>query len=396
MRWLVVITVLGLTGIASAQNPSTELTREFQAGVDAFRLGNYNEARAHLEKAKQLDPRLAGPHRFLAAVAQAQQRWDDCIAAARAALKLNPVSQELADTRKLHDDCRASAGRAAYRGGELGEGAALSVTTNIPSATVKIRGLTYGGTPISPRPITPGRLAIDIEKHGYLTARIDIDALPGIVTDVIVDLEPGAEPTTTPIKPKTGWLVVPPGAPTRQIEVDGVLVVLQGDRVELAPGIHVVEVREPTKDPWRRRIAITADYETPVTPAFVDTGPRESQRRRGVMLVGGGAALAVLGIVTFYASRNAAEDARDILRIEIARPPGDTTAPLRTRADFEDARSRANTWRTISNLSYAAALITGGIGGYFLYRGRTPSDDAPEFAIAPISGGAMVTGQATW
>jgi tetratricopeptide (TPR) repeat protein len=167
------------------------LLREFQAGVDAYRLGKYDDARAHLEKAQAIDPKLPGPHRYLAAVAQAQQRWADCIAEARRALQLNPRSQELAETRKLHDGCRDSDGRPAYRG-ELGESAAIAVTANVAGATVRIGGLRYGGTPVAPRLIKPGVLEVEIEKSGYKPAHVTIEALPAIVTDIAVDLAPVA------------------------------------------------------------------------------------------------------------------------------------------------------------------------------------------------------------
>ncbi|HEX4450210.1 MAG TPA: PEGA domain-containing protein [Kofleriaceae bacterium] len=177
-----------LFGVAAAQPPPAKFTSEYQAGVDAFRLGKYDDARAHLEKARTLAPKLPGPYRFLAAVAQAQSRWDDCIDAARHALELNPASSEVGETRKLHDACRTSAGRMPYRGAALGEAAAIAVTANVDGATVRISGLTYGGTPLDPRPITAGAHEIAIVKLGYKPITLSIDALPGIVTDVAVDL----------------------------------------------------------------------------------------------------------------------------------------------------------------------------------------------------------------
>jgi tetratricopeptide (TPR) repeat protein len=174
------------------------LAREFQAGVDAYRLGKYDEARAHLEKAQAIDPKLPGPHRFLAAVAQGQHRWADCIAEARRALQLNPRSQEIAETRKLHDACRESDGRPAY-GGPIGDSAAIAVTANVSGATVRIGGLRYGGTPVAPRLIKPGALQVEIEKSGWKPARVAIEALPAIVTDIAVELEriaPAAPPAS--------------------------------------------------------------------------------------------------------------------------------------------------------------------------------------------------------
>lgn len=195
--------IFGATLAAGAPAVSAKLTKEFQAGVDAYRLGKYDEARAHLDKAQAIDPKLPGPHRFLAAVAQAQHRWADCIAETRRALQLNPRSKELTETRKLHDDCRAGDGRPAYTA-ELGEGAAIAiVTTNVTGATVRIGGLRYGGTPVEPRLIKPGTLAIDIDKQGYKPAHRTIDALPGVVTDVAVELEAAgpAAPAEKPTPP---------------------------------------------------------------------------------------------------------------------------------------------------------------------------------------------------
>ena len=185
---VLLVFAIGAAGSAAAGPVPANLTREFQAGVDAYRLGKYDDARAHLEKAQAIDPRLPGPHRFLAAVAQAQHRWADCIAETRRALQLNPHSQEIAETRKLHDSCRDSDGRAPYQG-ELGDSAAIAVTANAAGATVRIGGLRYGGTPVAPRMIKPGVLRVDIEKTGWKPAHITIEALPAVVTDIIVELE---------------------------------------------------------------------------------------------------------------------------------------------------------------------------------------------------------------
>jgi len=196
-----VVVAAGLVARASAQAPvPAALTREFQAGVDAYRLGKYDEARAHLDKAQAMDPKLPGPHRFLAAVAQAQHRWADCIAETKRALQLNPQSKELPETRKLHADCRAGDGRPAYSS-ELGEGAAIAVTANVSGATVRIGSLRYGGTPVEPRLIKPGVLEMDIDKQGYKPAHLTVEALPGIVTDVAVELALADAKPTPPVPP---------------------------------------------------------------------------------------------------------------------------------------------------------------------------------------------------
>ena len=394
MRWLVVLVVAAIAVPIAAAQPSGELTKEFQAGVDAFRLGKFDEARAHLEKARAADPKLPGPHRFLAAVAKAQGRWQDCIDGARKALEVNPLSAEAPETRKLHDDCRASAGHAPYRG-ELGDSAAIAVTTSVPGATVKIGGLTYGGTPLSPRPLTAGALEIEITKPGWKPTHLSVIALPGIVTDVAIDLEadPDAQNTDVDVgvgkaeKPTVGWLELPAAA-----IVDGAH--HDTGRVELAPGTHTIELAQPNSDAWRRRVRVVAGQKIRIVPSFVATAPREHTERIGLAILGGGGALLVGGFITALVAQHAAADAREIERVEKARDPGNPgydLEPLRTRADFDATRSRASTFGVVSDITLGAAVVTLGVGAYFLFKGeRERTDVAPPFYVAPTPNGAMV------
>lgn len=394
MRCGIALLVLVVAGPAAAQSP--DLMREFQAGVDAYRLGKYTDARTHLERAQKLDPKLPGPHRFLAAVARAEKKWDECIAEARVAITLNPRSQEIGETRKLHELCRELAGRQAYRG-ELGDSAAIAVTSNVPGANVKINKLSFGVTPITPRTITAGALVVDVEKQGWKPAHAELDAVVGIVNDVDVELEPDATVETTAPAPKvaaptTGWILAPRDA---FVFVDGKPA---SGRVELSPGTHEVELRQPEKDPWRRRIRIVAGVETPLHPEFVDSSDRESAERTGVWIVGSAGAIAAFGFAAMLVSTSADADAREIERVETARPqPIDPTVePLHTRADWQAARDRADRWSLISNIAYGAALATGAVGAYFLWRGDKPHDATPPFAVIPLRGGAMVAHEVAW
>ena len=266
-----------------------DLTNEFQAGVDAFRLGKYDEARLHLEKARAIDPKLPGPHRFLAAVAHAQSKWQECIDGAAKALELNPLSGEAVDTRKLHETCRVSAGRTPYRQ-DLGDSAAVAVTTNVTGATVKINGLTYGSTPLAPRPITAGPLEVDVDKPGWKPTKLTIAAPAGIVTDVIVELEPDPNAQTQGVnvtgeKPKVGYLVLP-ASDNQQLIIDEQSA-SYAERIELAPGTHVVEIRTPGHDPWRRRVRISAGQKTAVAIELVTTDERVRKERTGFYMQAG-------------------------------------------------------------------------------------------------------------
>ena len=392
--------LLLLAGVASAQ-PAPALTNEFQAGVDAFRLGHYDEARTHLEKARTLDPKLPGPHRFLAAVAQAQGRWKDCLEESRTALVLNPRSTEAPETRKLHEDCRTGAGKERYVGAELVDSAAVAVTTNVPGATVKIGGLTYGGTPLSPRPISAGQLEVELEKPGWKPVKVTVDAPAGIVTDVEVELEPdpnskaNPELTSKPAEiPKIGWIVAPPG----ELHIDGKP--SHAGENEVAPGEHTIELRVPDKDPWRRRVRLTAGQKIDLHPELVDTADREHHEHVGFALLGGGGVLLAAGFVTALISEHASADAREYIRVEAARDPtnpGYDLEPKHTRADVDAAVKRADNYALISDISFGAALATIGVGAYFLYRGEGERADVPPpFAIAPTRGGAFVAKEIRW
>lgn len=385
LSWVILIVSAG----SALAQPSADLTKEFQAGVDAFRLGNYSEARVHLEKARALDPRLPGPYRFLAAVAKAESKWTECIEDARKALELNPSSVETLDTRKLHDDCRVAAGRAPYRGAELVDSAAVAVTSNVPGATVKINSLTYGGTPMAPRPITAGKLQVDVEKRGWKPAHVEIDAPVGIVTDVDVELEADTSQTTVDVKhvdkPTKGWLVLP------------------GERIEMEPGTQVVERRAPGADVWRRRVRIVAGQETKVEPKFVNTDERERKEHLGLYVLAGGGALLATGFAFAILSEHADNEAREIDRVEKARdktlPISRTSAvePVHTRADFQAAVDRANRDALISDIALGAGLVAAGVGAYYIYIGGKERDDVPPpFAIAPTRGGALVAKEIAW
>jgi hypothetical protein len=414
VRWVIPL-ALGLgIGVANAQPAGSELAREFQAGVDAYRLGKYDDARAHLEKAKALDPKMPGPNRFLGAVAQAQGRWQDCVDATRHALQLNPQSDEAADTRKLHDECRASAGRAPFRG-EYGTGGAIAVVTNVPGATVKIGGLVYGGTPLAPRPIALGEREVTIEKSGWKTAHAKAEILASVVTDLEIELEP--DPTAksdltvkVEVAPPmtTGFVILPPetlAEPGFSLSVDGKPTTLTQQSLTLEPGIHTLEIHATGKEPWRRRVRVEVAQRTRLTPELQPLGERGHDQRIAYALLGGGAALSAVAFGAAVARSNAVADARDIQRIETTRPiTGDTSGvqPIRTRAQFEDARSRADRWGLISDLAWGAAGVTLVTTAIYMYLGSggERSDSPPAFAIAPVSGGqgavVSLTREVSW
>jgi hypothetical protein len=198
-----------------------------------------------------------------------------------------------------------------------------------------------------------------------------------------------------------GYLVIPAG--TGAVTIDGAAHAQTAERIELKPGTHTLELRLPGKDPWLRRVRISAGQKTTVEPMFVDTAERSSTERTGFYIVGAGGAVLAGGFVTALISRNAANEARDIVRVErgrdASRPLSETDdlAPVRTREDLQDARDHHARFSVISNALYITGFITVGVGAYFLYKGaRQRSDAPPPFAIAPVRGGGIVAKELRW
>lgn len=254
---------MALLGAAHAQ--PKPLAREFQAGVDAYRLGEYDEARTHLEKARALDPSLPGPHRFLAALAKAQERYGECVTHATKALELAPQSREAPDTRKLHEECRIADGRPPFRG-TWGEGGALAVVAREQGSAafvqVRLDGKPIGSTPLAPRTLAVGSYEVAV---GPRVVRANI--APGVVTDVAVDLT------------ATGWLVLSRellARPDLVVEIDGAAVT-PAARIEVAVGPHRVKVAWKGTKAWTTSLEVAANSSTEVRPA---PGDKKRPKRR--------------------------------------------------------------------------------------------------------------------
>lgn len=409
-----VLAVVGSAASVSAQPtkpapPSAAFTAEFQAGVDAFRLGQYDEAVKRLTAASQMEPALPGPHRFLAAVAAAQQRWADCITSARTAIELNPLSAEIEATRKLHDDCREADGRPAFAGDFAG-GGAIAVSANVGGATVTVGGLKYGATPLAPRALAVGEVVVTAVKTGWKPAEVTTKILPGIVTDVELTLEeaPIVDPnggnngtSSDPAKVEVGWLRIeaPPGATVR---IDGApATVDERGRYAVAPKVVEVEVSAPGRVPERRAVRVSKGQETVAAFDLESAGARAQRQRTGRIAMVAAVGLGAVGAMTGIMSIRATDEARDAWTLEIKRPTtvplseSTQVSPLRTRAEIETLKDRGKRWALVSNISYGTAAVAAGIGIYFLARssdGETP----PRAAVTPVIGeawGVAVSGR---
>ena len=266
VRWMVgAIVMIGAATGVTAQ-PSSQFLAEFTAGTDAYRLGQYAEARAHLERAMAIEPSLPGPPRFLAAVDAAESKWADCVTHARTAIIANPASSEIAATRKLHDDCRAALDRPAFTG-DYADGGALAVATNIAGAVITIGGLRAGASPLAPRAMALGKVEVSASKAGWKTASGTATIIPGVVTDLELTL--AEDPATlnidsNPTVPTEGWVRVdaPAGA---TITFDSTALALDDrGRYQLPVGEHQLEVTAPGYLPYRRTVKVERGQEIKV------------------------------------------------------------------------------------------------------------------------------------
>ena len=311
--------------------------------------------------------------------------------------------------RKLHAACRVSAGRTPYQRAELVDSAAIAVTTNIPGATVKIGGLTYGGTPLAPRPITPGKLELDIDKPGWKPAHVAVDAPAGIVTDVAIELEPDPNAQQNPDSAKG-----PRRAAEDRLARSSAGAARHGHRRRQAghaaarsscrAGEHTIEARAPDHDAWRRRVRAHGRQKVRAAPRVRRDG--RARARPSTSASGssrGGAALSPpASSPRSSPSTRPAMRARSSPRRErsaIRTNPGYDFEPKHTRADFDVPRATARTrTRLVSDVAIGAGL------GHRSASAPTTCTKAsasaptspPPFAIAPTHGGAFVAKELRW
>ncbi len=179
---------------AADARPPTQFDAAYQSGQDLFHLGKYAEARAAFEKARALAPRLPGPHRWLGRVARVTERWDDCVASATEAVRLRPDSPLVPQVREDLDACRAALGRPGYvKKLAAGQGA-LAIIVDAAAADAGARifvdGIDRGAAPVAPFPLNAGRHRVRMTRgaRGETTADTAVDVVPGIVTDVVLEV----------------------------------------------------------------------------------------------------------------------------------------------------------------------------------------------------------------
>jgi hypothetical protein len=176
--------LIALTATALADG---RFDRAYQAGQDAFYLGKYDEALAAFTRARDLLPRLPGPHRWRGRTLRVLERWEECVVASTQAVRLRPDSPTVPEVKKDLDACRAALGRPGYdRPLPAGQGA-LAVIADADGAAVTVDGIAKGKTPLQPMPLMTGRHAVALEL-GDRRVTVNADVIAGVVVDCLVTL----------------------------------------------------------------------------------------------------------------------------------------------------------------------------------------------------------------
>ncbi len=394
---------LGLVAFAApakvqAQQPKPSFEDAWAKGQDLFNLGRYDDARVQFEKARDLSPKLPGPWRYLGRLAKIQQRWDDCVSAATEAIRLKPDSDKAAEVREDLDVCRRALKRAPFAGVIPDKQGALAVTSNVEGARITVDGISKGGTPLAPVPLTPGKKKVVIEKAGYFMLELDVEVVVSIVVDVDAQLEVDPDAKVEIEKPlgpigddiTVGWIVVAVDAPGAAVLIDGKVPALgpQGS-LEATPGEHTLSVTAPDHEGYRRRIRVARGQKRTLTVKLKPTAEMRSQNRVGYVLFGVAAAAAASGVVFGFLENDAYEEARDAYELEKVRPGTADNLPsglpesnVTTRAEYNELVDKADGYALISNISYGVAFVALGVSVYYFVKAR-PSE-RPGYA-APLA-----------
>lgn len=333
-------------------------------GLKAARGGSFGAAAEKFEAALKLYPHPEIAHNL----ARAQEELGNpvlAIAYFRQALEMDAGYTFAVDARQrigaLDKELRATHG-------------VLKVSSTPAQVLVSVE---TNGVPVARELMTPtsvyiqaGDATVRGTKREYLDAEQVVSVAAG--QDVAVEL------LLRPV-PKKGFLSITAGVPSATVYVNG-------DKVGEAPvaghplevGRYEVRVTAPEHDDWLGSVDVTAGQEARVAAAMQRTldgtvvaGEEEAGLTGGQIggyaLIGVGGATAVAAIATTIVWKMAESDARSVDYVPdswlVDDPDGQALA-LKNELDAEHRKhaNRAETFRNVSVISYAAAAGLIGVG----------------------------------
>jgi hypothetical protein len=406
--------LLVLVRPVAAQNAAFDAA--WNAGVDAWNLGKYADARREFMKARTLDQKNPGPYRYLAKIDRRDSQWQDCVANATEFVKLNAGSKHAPTVRQDLAFCRDKLGLPPLTATLATGQGALGVRCNVEGASVAVDGLKKGGTPLAPVPLVRGKHTVRIEAEGWIATEVEVEIIETIPVDLACDLAP--DPTAKPrdpLKPAdtqassvtVGWIILEVTGVDRKavsVTIDGAAPRYADDgTIEAQPGNHLIEITAPGYASYTDIVLVARAQKRAFRVDLRTEAGLSSSRTWGYVFVGVAALAAGSGFVLTQMSASKYEQAGDWLEQERTRPIMGVVSPsipegtVRTHEEIAALRDDGDKLSNLSLLSYGAAAVALGVAVYFFIDARdehTRERVLPRFqpTIVPGPSGGVVGG----
>jgi hypothetical protein len=252
----------------------------------------------------------------------------------------------------------------------------LMVQTRLPGAQVLVDGKSMGQTPLAASITTePGRHAIELRRPGYVTAKQTIDVASGATANVA--LEPVIDATALPRQGAT--LALELSEAPAELWVDGEREGLYQGPMRLPRGPHHILLSVPGFVPFEEDVSLDSAKASIV---HVEFEPTPETRRSyqasarfhrtwgwvgiisGVVVAGGGVALAVVGTSQKHDGQKELDSIN--AKYDRSEPPCDYLNGFRAEGSsalcnntISDAQDKIDSGKRLSTIGFVAA----GIGG---------------------------------
>ncbi len=94
------------TGLCESSKVKGTFYRAYELGIRKFDARDYAAARVAFEQARDMNPDLPGPWRWLGLIAKRQKRHAECVKLLSEALDLNPTSRHAPGLEQIREQCR--------------------------------------------------------------------------------------------------------------------------------------------------------------------------------------------------------------------------------------------------------------------------------------------------
>lgn len=344
----------------------------YDAGAQAYAAERWSDAVRAFETAQKIAPRAS----IVFSLAQAERKaylagsgdvrmLRSAVQHYREYLELVPKGGRRADALEAKDELEARLSRLDPQQQTAASPAPapekrkprVTVISATPGARVTFDGGAPQELPLVVE-LDPGRHSVRLFAEGF------VDDVQEVSGDKGIDI-----PLNVPLREKPARLEVALAA-RGELFVDGRLVASTpvGGPIAVAPGVHVVSVSVNGKRAWSQEIAFVRDRGVRIEPRL----ERSDQRLASWVVLGGGAAATLVGVLTGAGALGEEARARDI---EAALAKGNIDAAQLAR--HNDAIDKRDSLRTTSLVTLAAggSLLAAGALLYVF--------DRPTIAVVP-------------